>query len=56
MSLKQWVWGGVFVGSTVGGLVPLIWGESALSVSAIIGSFVGGILGIWAGYKLSRRY
>ena len=56
MSMKQWVWGGVFVGSTVGGLVPLLWGESAMSFASIIGSTVGGGLGIWAGYQLSRRF
>ena len=56
MSLKQWVWLGLFVGSTVGGFVPLIWGESALSFASIIASSVGGLLGIWAGYKMSRRF
>jgi uncharacterized membrane protein YeaQ/YmgE (transglycosylase-associated protein family) len=56
MSLKQWVWGGLFVGSTVGGFVPMIWGESAFSFSSFVASSVGGILGIWAGYALSRRF
>ena len=56
MSLKQWVWLGLFVGSTVGGLVPMIWGESAFSVSGFVGNLVGGIVGVWAGYESHKRF
>jgi len=56
MSMKSWVWLGVFVGSTAGGFVPYIWGESAFSMTALFTSFLGGIIGIWAGYKLHQRF
>ena len=56
MSLKAWVWIGMFVGSTVGSLVPVLWGESLLSVTSFIASFVGGIAGVWAGYEFHKRF
>jgi hypothetical protein len=56
MSLKKWVWVGLFVGSTVGGFVPMIWGESAISMTAFVTSFLGGIAGIWAGYECHKRF
>ena len=40
-------------GSTIGGLVPLLWGDSGLSLTALLLSGVGGLLGLWVGVKLS---
>ncbi|MBU6426958.1 hypothetical protein KGQ27_01835 [Patescibacteria group bacterium] len=54
MNQKSLIWTGLFVGSTVGGYLPVLWGSSFLSISSIILSTVGGIAGIWAGFKLSR--
>jgi uncharacterized membrane protein YeaQ/YmgE (transglycosylase-associated protein family) len=42
------------VGSFVGGFVPLLWGAGEFSFSSIIFSAIGGIVGIWAGFKISR--
>lgn len=44
----------MFVGSIVGGYVPLIWGGSTFSFSSVLLAGVGGFTGIYAGYKLSR--
>ncbi|MDD5165576.1 MAG: hypothetical protein PHG25_03540 [Candidatus Pacebacteria bacterium] len=54
MSPKTLIWIGVFVGSTVGSFIPTLWGDGALSFSSIIGSTVGGVIGILAVFKLSR--
>ncbi|MFA6601944.1 MAG: hypothetical protein WCT02_03770 [Candidatus Paceibacterota bacterium] len=54
MSRKTLTWIGVFVGGTVGGYVPVLFGAEMFSFAAIIGNTVGGILGIWAGFKLSE--
>ena len=43
----------VLVGSTLGGFVPNLWGGSALSVSGVVCSMLGGFAGIWAGVKVS---
>ena len=51
MDRKKLVWIGLFVGSTVGGFVPALWGAGLLSVSGIIFSGIGGISGIWLGFK-----
>jgi len=54
--MKQMVWIGVFVGSTIGGSIPMLWGEGFLSMSSIWLSGVGAIVGIWIGYKISQNY
>ena len=43
----------MMVGSTIGSFLPLLWGDSALSMSSILLSAVGGIFGIWAGLRMS---
>ena len=48
------IWIGMFVGSSVGAMIPYIWGASALSFSSIILSGVGAIVGIWLGFKMSN--
>ena len=45
---------GMFLGSTIGGYIPMLWGASLLSFSAIFFSAIGGILGIWIGYRISK--
>lgn len=43
------------VGSTIGGLIPYLLGDNdLLSLWPILGSIVGGIIGIWLGVKISR--
>lgn len=42
------------VGLTVGGLIPLLWGGDPLGGWSILLGFIGGIVGIWAGVKLSN--
>lgn len=54
MSLKTAVWIGLFVGSTIGGLVPGIFGAELFSYAGLIGSIIGGALGIWIAYELAR--
>lgn len=48
------VWIGMFVGSTLGSLVPMLWGSGVLSISSILLSAVGGFLGIWLGYRIGK--
>jgi hypothetical protein len=47
---------GMIFGSLIGGYVPLIWGESAFSMSSIIFSGIGALVGVWVGYKIGMRF
>lgn len=42
------------VGSAIGGYLPILWGGSAFSMSSVILTAVGGIAGIWLGFKLTH--
>lgn len=54
MSDKKLIWGGFFIGSTIGGMLPTIWGDDMLSISGFLLSLLGGIVGIWAGYRVAK--
>ena len=51
---KKGIYFGAFVGSTIGGCVPMLWHASMFSMSSILLSTVGGIAGIWAAWRLGR--
>jgi hypothetical protein len=54
MTLRKLCWIGAFVGSGIGGYVPLLWGGSLLSLSSIVLGMVGGLAGIWVGYRIGQ--
>ena len=54
MSTKTAIWLGATVGSTLGGMMPTIWGDSGFSTATILLSTAGGFLGIYLGYKVSQ--
>jgi phage tail tape-measure protein len=56
MSLKAYIWFGMAVGSTVGSYVPVVLGADMFSAWSVIGSAVGGIAGIWAGFRIGNSY
>ncbi|USN53150.1 MAG: hypothetical protein H6760_03145 [Candidatus Nomurabacteria bacterium] len=56
MNKKPFVMIGAILGTTIGGAIPGLWGVSWLSFTATVFSGIGGILGIWAGYKIASRY
>jgi predicted MFS family arabinose efflux permease len=45
---------GLVTGSALGGYVPALWGAGGITLTSVLFSGVGGLLGIWAGYKISR--
>ncbi len=51
---KKLIWLGLFVGSSVGGYLPTLFGAPWFSLWGMVGSTVGGVLGIVAGYKLGN--
>lgn len=56
MNSKSLIWIGVTVGSTLGSLVPSLWGAGFLSFSSVLLTAVGGFTGLWFGYKLSDSF
>jgi len=52
MSRKKLIMLGMVVGSIAGGYLPALFGFDELMVS-LLGSFIGGIIGVWIGYKFS---
>jgi hypothetical protein len=47
---------GLFAGSIVGGFVPSLWGDNGMfSMAGMLFSVIGGVAGIWAGYRLSQN-
>lgn len=42
------------IGATLGGYVPLLWGESYFSFSSILLSALGAIAGIWVAFRLTH--
>lgn len=52
MERSKLIWIFLFVGSTIGGFIPELWGAGMLSFSGVIFTAVGGFAGIWLGYKL----
>jgi predicted MFS family arabinose efflux permease len=47
MSSSRAIWFGIFVGSTIGGFVPLLWGGEMLSYSGVLLSGIGAFMALW---------
>ena len=45
---------GMIIGSIAGGSLPGLLGAGGLSLASLLGSFAGGILGIWIAFRLTR--
>ncbi len=56
MNTKSLVWIGAFVGSTIGGFIPDLWGAGLFSFSSILLSSLGAILGIYLGFKVGQNF
>jgi len=54
MRSKTLIMIGMVAGSMLGGSIPSLWGDSGLSMASVLTGAIGGFLGIWAGYKISR--
>ncbi len=54
MNSKSLIWIGMTVGSTIGGYIPTLWGDSFLSFTSILLTAIGGFAGIYIGFKISN--
>jgi hypothetical protein len=51
---KKLIWFGAIAGSVLGGCVPGLWHASALSLSGLLFSTIGGLAGIWLAWRYTR--
>ncbi|MFH1170953.1 MAG: hypothetical protein V1778_00210 [bacterium] len=51
MNTKSCVMAGLVIGSTLGSLLPDLWGAGWLSLTSVLFSGLGGLVGIWLGFK-----
>ena len=54
MNTNSFVWVGLVGGSTIGGIISSLLGSDAFSISSILWSGFGALLGIYVGFKLSQ--
>jgi uncharacterized membrane protein YeaQ/YmgE (transglycosylase-associated protein family) len=44
---------GMIIGSCIGGYVTTLFGSGMLSFASLIGSTIGGIIGIWITFRMT---
>ncbi|MBP6858245.1 MAG: hypothetical protein KBC33_00220 [Candidatus Pacebacteria bacterium] len=54
MNQRHFIWIGMLVGSAIGGWIPALWGAGMFSFSGIIGTMLGGFVGIFIGLKFAN--
>ncbi len=52
--MPKFIWIGLFAGTTIGGFIPVLWGDSPFSWSSTILSGIGGATGLWLGFKIDQ--
>lgn len=56
MSTKTTVWIGLFIGSSLGQYLASLFNFDFFSGWAFLISAVGGLLGVWVGYRVGQTY
>ncbi len=54
--MKRAVWGGVIVGSLLGGWIPTLFGADSISMATVVGSTVGSVVCAIAVWSVARQY
>ena len=49
--MRSAIWIAIFIGSTIGGFIPLMWGDDMLSYSGVLFSGIGAFVGLWFGSR-----
>jgi hypothetical protein len=51
MPSRPRIWLGIILGSTIGGLVPGLWGGGLFSYASVLLSGAGALAGLWIAFK-----
>lgn len=54
MNSKSIIWICMIIGSSAGGYIPMLWGSNYFSSSSILCTAIGGLFGIWLGFRISN--
>jgi len=54
MDTKKVIWVCMIVGSFLGGFIPTLLGANSMGVLVVLTTAVGGLLGVWAGFTMTR--
>jgi hypothetical protein len=54
MSSKPLIWLGLAVGSALGGAIPLWWSAGPFSLSGLVFSSAGALIGLYIGFKANE--
>ena len=54
MNTKKLCYAGMIVGSSIGGYLPVLWGGDVISFTGVTLALIGGLAGIWAGYRIGQ--
>jgi uncharacterized membrane protein YeaQ/YmgE (transglycosylase-associated protein family) len=46
----------ILVGSTVGGMLPTLWGQGEFSLASFVCSGLGALVGVWAAVRISAYF
>jgi predicted MFS family arabinose efflux permease len=47
MGSRALVWVAIFIGSTIGGAIPTLWGGEMLTYTSLLLSGIGALVGLW---------
>ncbi len=53
---RKFIWLGMFVGSSLGSMIPSLWGADLFSFWGLLLGAVGAILGIYVAFRWTRGY
>jgi len=53
---RKVLWMCMAVGSTVGGYLPTFFGQGSFSLASIVGSFLGGVAGVFAAARIEADF
>jgi hypothetical protein len=51
--MRSAIWIGIFIGSTIGSLMPGLWGAGVFSYSSVLLGGAGALVGLWIGFRIS---
>jgi len=52
MPSRLLIWVSIFIGSTIGGIIPELWGAGMFSYASLLLSGIGALVGLWIAFKI----